>query len=1091
MQLFVHSNYSFFESNLSISNLLENFSKIGQKYATITDKNNIYGMWEFINLSKQLNIFPIVGVHIAPRLKQNIKLTNEYNTINKSGNIDIGNNIYTNGGFLMFLRSIEGYHSFNSIISSSTNKKSFNEVYDTISKLSNKNELDNIIFISLTTNVYNILKYLSIPKDNLYFGLIEDIFTKKPFLSSSTIKFFEKLDFPNPIFLTKIFFESQTDDDFIDLLYTLKLNRIVKRKNQIFNKRKPFFESFSSICKFYNLSEDLSFLKSSVNPYNILSNKAKSKLIKSIENAKNFYSLFSEIKPKKPIFPSFYKDADIKLKEICFSKLKDKNLQDNQTYITRLNYELSIIAQKEFSSYFLFVFDLLKYAKENKIEYVGRGSAASSLVSYLLEITEVDPISLNLYFERFLNPERKTYPDIDIDFSWKERDKLFIYLFKKYPSNCCMVSTTLKMNLRGAFRNSAKFYGIDSRSITKYSKLIPSFFSTANINKINDLLSNIGIEQKIIEMTIKLFGQPYAKGVHPGGIVLSSPDIFSSTPFLYAKKGVPISHFDLNYIEDAGLIKIDILSQRALQVLQDSIENIRSLYNKDFKLNFEMANNDSKTWEMIRKGDCRGCFYIESAAMINLLQDLDVKNFLELVAASSVIRPGVSDSGMKDEYILRKRKFKKTEYEIPELKNVLDETYGIMIYQEDVLKVASQIGRLSLSEADLLRKAMSGKSRSKAEIRRLKEKFINGGLSQNYSITSLEKVWNQIESFAGYAFCKAHSASYAVLSVKLAYIKAHFPQIFYAAILNNFGGYYPSIAYNILAIIEKIPIDICKLKSARKHSYYDGKKIVIGLINFFFLNENEKEVLIAFSDYFKKEKECIIAKFIFLSKFEKQKILKLIQIGYFSEFYESRHFAKIVCESLFLEKERKIDNLILKEKEFENLKIYFTENIFNLYYYRYKYLGIFTDATPFDILQKMIEKKMLNDFEIAEFNEYKDSENFYNLNKKNWKLDEKNYKVIGWLIIYRSAVTKDGKLMGFATFFDGKGFLETVLFPNSYENYYNLLKYYNFFKLDIEIEKNTSISFIINKLEPFLPGFMERLNGGDYARDYKKTETNS
>ncbi|MEJ5274206.1 MAG: hypothetical protein WH035_08750, partial [Spirochaetota bacterium] len=139
----------------------------------------------------------------------------------------------------------------------------------------------------------------------------------------------------------------------------------------------------------------------------------------------------------------------------------------------------------------------------------------------------------------------------------------------------------------------------------------------------------------------------------------------------------------------------------------------------------------------------------------------------------------------------------------------------------------------------------------------------------------------------------------------------------------------------------------------------------------------------------------------------------------------------------------------------------------------------------------MIEKKMLNDFEIAEFYEYKDSENFYNLNKKNWKLDEKNYKVIGWLIIYRSAVTKDGKLMGFATFFDGKGFLETVLFPNSYENNYNLLKYYNFFKLDIEIEKNTSISFIINKLEPFLPDFMERLKRGDYARDYKKTETNS
>lgn len=1063
MQLFVHTNYSFFESNLSISLLLENLSKINQKHCTITDKNNIYGMWELINLAKQKNISPIIGVHIAPKIKQNI---------------------YGNGGFLMFLKSMDGYHSFNSIISSATNKKSFNEVYDTISKLSSKNELDNIIFISLTVSVYNILKFLYIPEKNLYFGLIENIFPKKPYLSSSLIKFFEELNISNPIFLAKIFFDSQIENELVDLLCTLRFNKIVKRKNQIFYKRRPVFENFSSICKFYYLSEDLNFLRDKINPYNILSKSARTLLINSIENAKNFYSLFSEIKPKPAIFPSFYENSDEKLKEICILKLNEKNLIYNTNYVSRLNYELSIISKKEFSSYFLFVYELLKYAKENKIEYVGRGSCASSLVSYLLNITEVDPIQLNLYFERFLNPERKSYPDIDIDFSWKERDKLFLYLFNRYHANCCMVSTTLRMNLKGAFRNSAKFFGMDSKAITKYSKLIPSFFYIKENDKIKNLLLDVGIEKKITDMTIKLLGLPYAKGVHPGGIILSSPDIFSSTPYLYATKGVPISHFDLNYIEDAGLIKIDILSQRALQVLQDSIENIQRLYDKDFTLDFNKANRDKSTWENIRKGNCRGCFYIESAAMVNLLRDLDVKNFLELVAASSVIRPGVSDSGMKDEYIKRKAKVKNIEYELPVLKEILSETFGIMIYQEDVLKVSSIIGKLSLSEADLLRKAMSGKSRSKSEIKRLKEKFIKGGLTQNYSITSLEKIWNQIESFAGYAFCKAHSASYAVLSVKLAYIRTNFAPIFYASLLNNFGGYYPSIAYNILAVMENIKVDLCRLKSANKNTFFDGEKIIIGLCNFFFLSENEKDTLILLKDYFQKESDYILAKFIFLSNFEKQKVLKLIQIGYFSDFYQSCSFAKIICENIFLEKEKSLNNFILKEKDYENLKIYFTENIFNLYYYRYKLLGLFIDVTPFTLLQNMIENDILIDSEIEEFKEYT-KDNIENL------AGTKIFKVLGWLIIYRSAATKNGKLMGFATFFDGKNFLETVIFPDRYSCYYNLLKYYKFFKLDIEIEEKSSNSLIIQEMQPFIPDFMEKLKGGVHARNNKKTKTDS
>lgn len=1054
MQLFVHTSYSFYESNLSIEKYIDEISEINQKYAAITDKNNIYGMWEFINLAKQKSIFPIVGVHIAPKLK---------------------NQIYSNGGFLLFLKSAEGFHSFNSIISSSTNKKSFTEIYDTISRLSIRNELEDIIFISLTTGVYNILKQLSIPEKSLYFGLIEDIFSNKPFLVPSLIRFFENFDFPNPIFLSKIFYSKPLDNEFIDILFTCRFNELIKRKSSkndnIYKKRKPLTEKFTSICKYYNLTEDSKFIKETMNPYHILPESIRLKIFQSIENLKKFPSMFNEIKEKKSIFPMFYDNADILLRNICFSKLKKKKLDNNPSYISRLEYELNIISKKDFSQYFLFVYEIICYAKKNGIIYIGRGSAASSLVSYLLDITEVDPINLNLYFERFLNPQRQSFPDIDIDFSWKERDNIILYVLNKYPLNCCMVSTTLKMNLKGAFRNSAKFYGMDSKAITKYSKLIPSLFYTKDKNKILSILSELGLPENIISMTIKLLNLPFAKGVHPGGIVLSTPDIFSSTPYLFATKGVPISHFDLNYIEKSGLIKIDILSQRALQVLQDSIENINKILNINLKIDFETANNDKKTWEKIRNGDCRGCFYIESAAMVNLLKDLHVSNFLELVAASSVIRPGVSDSGMKDEYILRKTGSKKASYEIPLLKEVLKETFGIMIYQEDVLKVASAVGKLSLSEADLLRKAMSGKSRSKSEIIKLKEKFINGGISQKFSAQSLEKIWSQIESFAGYAFCKAHSASYAVLSVKLAYIRTHFTPYFYAALLNNFGGYYPSLAYNILAIQEGITLDICDLLNPQKQTTFNGSKIIIGLVNFFFLSENEKDLLISISHSFNSEKEYIMAKFIAFSNLDKNKIIKLIEVGYFLKFYKSIFFAKILCETLFLEKNRTLNNLILKEKEFTKLKIYFTENIFNLYYYRYKYFGLFVTTHPFEILQQMLESGYLNDSEINIIENYR-TQKIYDNNK---------IKKLGWLIIYRSTATKNGKLMGFATFFDGNSFIETTLFPDVYSNYYNLLKYYNFFEISLEIQQNTLNSFLLTELNLFLPDFFERLKRGNFG----------
>lgn len=1138
MQLLVHSVFSFFESNISIDKYIKYLSSKRSQYSVLTDKNNLYAMWDFIKTSTSYQIKPIVGVHIAPILPA----------------LSCGD-----GGFLVFVKNSKGLKSLYSITSaisayqSSLNisdlasnqlrfpnsilanlpsrgsyfQSSLSKVFETITRLSSAKSLEDLIFVSLTNPIYSTLKCLGIPSNNLFFGLIEDIFPDTPFLSSRFCRFIEQLPLDcKPVFISKAAFFENADREFLCTLKTLKHKRLVKNSNKLYNKRQPILQDIASVYRHFHLYEftkyfdridqkttelsNLSNFESSNidndnrdkvdkaknadsyplsldNPYNILSAKAKKLILSSLYNSYYFYTNFTfDILPKKPVFPSFFNEPDSNLASIALSGLKQKGKHNNEIYQKRLNYELDVICKKGFSQYFLFVYDILQYAKKNNISYIGRGSAASSLVSYLLGISEVDPIQLDLYFERFLNPARQSYPDIDIDFSWKDRDKIFSYIFKKHPFSSCMVSTNITMNLKSAFRNAARQYGMPEANITKLSKLIPSFYKADSDEKLNIYLTkNLLIPQNISSLTCQLINLPVARGPHPAGIVLSSPDILSSTPIQYATKGVCISHFDLNNIEDAGLIKIDILSQRAAGTLSDSIKMIKKLYDSSFDLPFDKANNDAQTWAVICKGETRGCFYIESPAMIGLLKDLKVSNFLELVAASSVIRPGVSDSGMKQEYILRKIGKKRVEYLFPDLKALLHETNGVMIYQEDVLKVVHTIGKLSIEEADLLRAAMSGKSRSRKQIESLKDRFINGGLSQGYNITQLEKLWKQIESFAGYAFCKAHSASFAILSVKLAFIKTHFKEVFYASVLNNSGGYYSPFVYNVLALTENIQFDISKVRSSSLETFYDGNKIIIGLNSFYFLEKADTAAIVAFKDSLNKDEPFLLGKFIFLTHIDKSRILKLIQIGFFSDSYSSIGYCYALCNKLFLLKNRSYNNLVETEKTFSKSISLFRHESLRFYYYRYKYLGMFVDITPFDILWQLSQQNILSQKDENIFNKYTPIED-YTL------YTGKTVIILGWLATHRSAIADKDKLMGFATFFDGNSFIESVFFPPAYEEYYSFLKYFSLFliKLDVQIV-NTSLSLSVVELKPFIPDIFTKIKEAQNGKYNQTAERNT
>jgi len=489
--------------------------------------------------------------------------------------------------------------------------------------------------------------------------------------------------------------------------------------------------------------------------------------------------------------------------KISFRGLKRRYRPLTERAIERLKYELDTIEQLGFSTYFLVVWDIARRAGAMRIPAIGRGSAANSIVSYCLGITHVDPLAHNLYFERFLNPQRTSPPDIDLDFCWKRRDQILEYVYQTYgQDHVAMISTFVTLGARSAVREVAKVMGLEPEEIGRLSSPIP-FWGVQDLRTVREDFPecrHLPLDREpyctVINAAQRIRGYPRHLSVHPGGIVISPTPLTDDLPLEKAPKGLIITQYDMLAVEDLGLVKIDLLGQRSLGVLQDTVEAVERHKGRAPPVeNTPAVFRDAATRDLVREGRTMGCFYIESPAMRSLLKKLRTDTFEGLTAASSVIRPGVAESGMMDQYIRRHRDPAQIRYLHPKLEKLLGETYGVMVYQEDVIKVAHHLAGMSLGEADLLRRAMSGKLRSREAMARLQRDFVSSCRRRGVSGRVAGEIWRQIASFAGYAFCKAHSASYATLSFQVAYLKAHHPGEFMAAVLSNGGGFYGPGAY--------------------------------------------------------------------------------------------------------------------------------------------------------------------------------------------------------------------------------------------------------------------------------------------------------
>lgn len=470
--------------------------------------------------------------------------------------------------------------------------------------------------------------------------------------------------------------------------------------------------------------------------------------------------------------------------------------------LQRLGDELGVVARMGFADYLLMVHDIAGEAARRGIRAFGRGSASASIICYLLQITHVDPIRYNLTFERFMNDARTDLPDVDLDFPWNRRDEMLTWVYDRFGHDrVAMIATHATFRARGGLREVAKAMGVPDVEIGRVTRRIPHISAEAldsaleTLPECRDLPLRTEPWKSIARIARRIDGFPRHLSVHPCGIVIAPSRLDRIVPLENAAKGLVVTQMDMYPVEDLGLVKMDLLGQRTLAVISDSLEVINSRPQREGPLvKLDDLVLDPPTRALMRTGASMGCFYIESPGMRSLLAKLKVESFEMLTAASSVIRPGPADSGMMKSFVERSCGREPVRHLHPKMEELLGETFGVMIYQEDVMRVAHEIAGMSLGDADRMRRSMT-KKRFHEPIARLQGRFIEGAEKRGVSAEVAEEIWRQVSSFAGYAFCKSHSASFAQVSIQAAHLKVHYPAEFMAAVLTNGGGFYTAAAY--------------------------------------------------------------------------------------------------------------------------------------------------------------------------------------------------------------------------------------------------------------------------------------------------------
>lgn len=713
---------------------------------------------------------------------------------------------------------------------------------------------------------------------------------------------------------------------------------------------------------------------------------------------------FGKNKNKATFTGTREKDKQL-LTKLAFEGLNYRYGKQHKTARERLQKELEIIDKLGFAAYFLITHDIISYSLSRGFYHVGRGSGANSITAYCLKITDVDPVELNLYFERFLNPKRTSPPDFDIDYSWKDREEVQKYIFRRYGNeHVALLGTTVTFRGKSIYRELGKVHGLPKEEI---DRLTANPKAEVNRNSIN---------RHIHSVAQMMTGFPNQRSIHAGGILISEKPVTCYTSLDLPPKGFPTTQWDMYVAEELGFEKLDILSQRGIGHIKDAVELVYK--NRGIAIDIHKVDdfkNDPEVRQQLRNADTTGCFYIESPAMRGLLKKLRCSDYLTLVAASSIIRPGVARSGMMREYIYRFHHPKKFKHIHPVMKEQLAETYGVMVYQEDVLKVCHHFAGLDLADADVLRRAMSGKFRSKSEFQRIVDKFFANCRKRGYPEEITKEVWRQIESFAGYSFSKAHSASYAVESFQSLYLKTYFPLEFQVAVINNFGGFYHTWVYFNELVRKGGKLNLPSVNRSDYLTSISGDEVYMGFVHVQKLEEKFVRTIVderkSRGDYGGLED--------FINRVHpgREQLIILIRTGAFR--FTGKEKARLLWEAHALtgkaKKPDKQNGLFTFPAKKFSLPA-FSGNMLEDAYDEIGLIGFPVTISAFDMLQTgfrgEIMARQLND----------------NLGKQ--------VRMLGRLVTIKYVRTVKNQMMHFATFIDYEGeFFDTVHFPDTLKKY--------------------------------------------------------
>ncbi len=670
----------------------------------------------------------------------------------------------------------------------------------------------------------------------------------------------------------------------------------------------------------------------------------------------------------------------------------------------RVANELKVISDLNFSSYFLITWDIIRYSNSLGFMHVGRGSGANSIVSYCLGITDICPIELDLYFERFLNEHRKSPPDFDLDWSWRERDVILDYVFKRFgAAHVAFCGTNVAFKYRSIFREVGKVFGLAKAELDELAK-----------QRTVDQHDN-AVVRLVTEYGILLEKYPNQRSMHSCGIIISEEPITNYTVLEMPPKGFPIVLFDMYVAEDIGFDKFDILSQRGLGTIGEAVKLVEE--NRGIKIDIgdvSISKNEIKCNEMLSLGQTIGCFYIESPAMRGLLRRLRCDNYKTLVAASSIIRPGVAQSGMMREYIFRHNNPTDFEYFHEVFERELGETYGVMVYQEDVIKIALHYGGLPAAYGDILRRAISGKSRSITELQVVKEQFLVSCKRKGHPEELSQEVYRQIESFAGYSFCKAHSASYAVESYQSLYLKAYYGVEFMVAAINNRGGFYRTEVYIHEAKMNGAKIHNPCVNKSEVDATVCGKDVYLGLSLLKGLHNDFITSLIS-------ERECG-GEFVSLDNFVErvavgiESLQTLIFIGAFRFTRQSKSELLVRGRQLLVRSKSgsTMPSLLQVTKKVYKLPV-LQHAVYEDAFDEIELLSFPVSCSPFDLLQTKFRGDVFA----------KDLLKFVN----------REVRMLAYLVSTKQVPTKQG-MMYFGTWIDVAGdYFDTAHFPKSLQEY--------------------------------------------------------